>query len=200
MKTVMKNIKKSSKQLFLDSKYETKRMKSFGGSLLKRGHARSARPLSSKDFTHIVLKSDIAKKTDVNDLRMSKKRHQITEIITQNIQNFGVRIHKLAIASNHIHLLISFKSRRKYFDCIRRITGLIARLMLKKERGLACKNQTDQARRQNKLGFWSQRPFTRVVKWGKDYKIIFNYIEKNILEALGFIVYVPRASKYTSMS
>ncbi len=170
-------------------------MKSFGGSLLKRGHARTARPLSSKDFTHIVLKSDIAEKTDANDLRLSKKRNQITEIISQNTHHFGVRIHKLAIASNHIHLLISFKSRRKYFDWIRRITGLIARLMLKKERGLAGSKQAKDIKLKNKLSFWSQRPFTRIVKWGRDFKIVFNYIDKNILKALGFVAYIPHTFK-----
>ncbi len=196
----MKTAKHKSKQLFLDSNLRAQRMNSFGGSLLKRGHARTARPLSSKDFIHIVLKSDIAQKTDVTDLRMSKKQAQIAAIIFKNIQNFGVRIRKLAIASNHIHLLISYKSRRKYFDWIRRITGLIARLMLKKERGLASKNRTDQNSSLKKLDFWSQRPFTRIVKWGNDYKIVLNYIQRNILEALGFIVYVPRALKYRSTS
>lgn len=168
-------------------------MKSFGGSLLKGGHARTARPLSSKDFTHIVLKSNVAQKSVHSDLRMSKKRQLIEAIIKKNTQSFGIRIHKLAIASNHIHLLISFKSRRKYFDWIRRITGLIARLMLQKERGLSAKNSSTLSVSQKKLSFWSQRPFTRVVKWGRDYKIVYNYIEKNILEALGFIPHIPRA-------
>ncbi len=169
-----------------------KRMKSFGGSLLKRGHARTARPLSSKDFTHIVLKSDLAKKTEKSDLRMITKRLQIENIIKTDLKNFGVRIHKLAIASNHIHLLISFKNRRKYFAWIRRITGLIARFMLQKQRGIALNGNQIQKPLKNKLSFWSQRPFTRVVIWGRDYKTVFNYIEKNILEALGFIPYMPR--------
>jgi REP element-mobilizing transposase RayT len=168
------------------------RMKSFGGSLLKCGHARTARPLSSKDFTHIVLKSDLAKKTEKSDLRMIKKRHQVENIIKTDIHNFGIRVHKLAVASNHIHILISFKNRRKYFAWIRRITGLIARLMLQKERGLALEKHQIQKKSKNKLSFWSQRPFTRIVSWGRDYKTVFNYIEKNILQALGFGSYVPR--------
>ena len=67
---------------------QNKRMKSFGGSLLKSGHARVARPLSSKDFTHLVLKSDLANQTE---FRMTKKRKLILEIIKKNVQNFGVR-------------------------------------------------------------------------------------------------------------
>lgn len=172
--------------------------KIFGGSLLKRAHARTQRPLSSKDFTHIVFKSDIAVKNEKADLRMSKKRIQIENIIRKNIKSFGIRIHKLAIASNHIHILISFKSRSKYFHWTRSITGLIARLMLSAERGLAAaKKSTDDSMKMTsneirKINFWSHRPFTRVVLWGRDFKSVYNYVEKNILEAVGFLSYVPR--------
>ncbi len=195
---------KTKKQLdfiFDLTKKQKAHHKIFGGSLLKNGHARMQRPLSSKDFTHIVLKSDIAVKNEKADLRMSKKRTEIENIIRKNIQTFGIRIHKLAIASNHIHLLVSFKSRHKYFHWIRSVTGLIARLMLGAERGLSTVVNADispvniSAHAQNpyrKINFWSQRPFTRIVLWGRDFKNVYNYVEKNLLEAVGFISYIPR--------
>lgn len=192
---------KTEQRLFLDSsklQQHNKRMKSFGGSLLKCGHARTARPLSSKDFTHLVLKSELAHQPEY---RMTKKRKLIEQIIKKNIQNFGVRIHKLAIAGHHIHVLISFKSRRKYFDWVRRITGLIARLMLKKERGLSSENTQSILtieKQLKKLTFWSQRPFTRIIKWGRDFKIVYKYLENNIIQAIGFIPYVPRALNLVS--
>lgn len=155
---------------------------SFGGSLLKNSHAREPRPLSTKNFLHIVLKSDVAKKTEINDLRLTSKRLKVAAIIKGRATDFGVRIHSQAIASNHIHLLISFKSRKKYMQWIRRLTGLIARLMLGAEKG-----------KPSQTSFWSYRPFTRIVYWGRDFRAVSAYIGRNMLEAVGFIDYVPRS-------
>lgn len=160
---------------------------SFGGALLKGANARVPRPLSSKNFLHIVLKSDVAIKTETTDLRLTSKKAKVIEIIKGRAGDFGVRIHSKAIASNHIHLLISFKSRKKYFQWIRRLTGLIARLMLKAEKG-----------NPSKISFWSHRPFTRIVFWGRDFKTMSAYITRNVLEAIGFIDYVPRSYRKLS--
>jgi hypothetical protein len=35
--------------------------------------------------------------------------------------------------------------------------------------------------------FWSQRPFTRIVSWGKDFNSVLSYVKLNSLEALGFL-------------
>ena len=159
----------------------------FGGSLLRNSHAREPRPLSTKNFLHIVLKSDVAKKTETKDLRLTSKKIKVESIIKGRAKDFGVRIHSHAIASNHIHLLISFKSRRQYMHWIRRLTGLIARLMLGAEKG----NPSNTA-------FWSYRPFTRIVYWGRDFRSVAAYIGRNALEAIGFTDYIPRSYSKTS--
>ncbi len=133
----------------------------------------------------MVLKSDIAILSGKEDLRLKTKKSQVMTIIVGKANLFGVKLHKIAVASNHIHLLISFKSRRKYFNWIRRVTGLIARLMLNAERG-----------KHSRKSFWTCRPFTRVVFWGRDYRGVYNYVQKNILEAIGFIEYIPRGYFY----
>lgn len=155
---------------------------SFGGSLLKGANAREPRPISTKNFLHVVLKSEIAKKSETQDLRLTSKRSQVMKILKAKLHDHGIRIHSLAIASNHIHLLISVKSRRKYCQWIRRITGLIARLILNAEKGRA-----------SKMSFWTSRPFTRIVFWGRDYTAVTAYLEKNALEAVGFLAYTPRS-------
>ncbi len=153
----------------------------FGGGLLKRSHASGPRPISSKHYLHVVLKSDVAILTKNEDLRLTKRRAAVKVILENKADSFGVKLHKIAIASNHIHLLISFKSRKKYFNWMRRTTGLIARLMLNAEKG-----------KPSQKSFWTYRPFTRVVFWGKDYRGVYNYVQRNILEAIGFIEYIPR--------
>lgn len=160
---------------------------SFGGGLLKGANAREPRPISTKNYLHIVLKSDIAKKTETSDLRLTPKKMQVLNILKAKLHDYGVRIHSLAIASNHIHLLISVKSRKKYCQWIRRITGLIARLILNAEKGRA-----------SQISFWTSRPFTRIVFWGRDYSAVTTYLERNSLEAVGFIAYTPRNYPYIS--
>lgn len=154
---------------------------SFGGGLLKGANAREPRPISTKNFLHVVLKSDIAKKTETYDLRLTSKRAQVLKILKAKLHDYGIRIHSSAIASNHIHLLITVKSRKKYCQWIRRITGLIARLILDAEKGRA-----------SKMSFWTSRPFTRIVFWGRDLRAVMAYLERNALEAVGFIDYTPR--------
>jgi hypothetical protein len=44
----------------------------------------------------------------------------------------------------------------------------------------------------NKGTFWSFLAFSRVVEWGKAFKLVQIYIEKNVLEASGGIRYTPR--------
>src|SRR5687768_17989457 len=156
----------------------------FGGSLLKKAHARSARPLSSKKALHIVLKSDQAVWTKERDLRLSSKKQVIEKILTDQLTKYGIKLYNFAIAINHIHLLIKFNSRAKYLSWIKRITGLIARKMLLAERGSPSKES-----------FLTHRPFTRIVKWGKDFYGVIKYIEQNILEALGVISYTVREGK-----
>lgn len=177
-------MKKNQQSSFFD-----KQSLSFGGSLLKRAHASGPRPVSSKHYLHVVLKSDVAILTKYEDLRLTKKRGAVDGIIKNKAETFGVRLHKVAIASNHIHLLISFKSRRKYFNWIRRVTGLIARLMLNAEKG-----------KPSQKSFWTYRPFTRVVFWGRDYRGVYGYVQRNILEAIGFIEYIPRGYPFRNHS
>jgi REP element-mobilizing transposase RayT len=161
----------------------------FGGSLLKNSHARSARPLSSKELIHIVLKSDKAVLSDKTDLRLTSRQSEVERIIKDKLISYGIKIYQLAIASNHIHILISFKNRRKYFSWVKKITGLIARKMLKAEKGSPARES-----------FWTYRPFTRVVYWGRDFRSVMSYIKRNILEAIGAIAYTPRSKTSRSRS
>lgn len=44
--------------------------------------------------------------------------------------------------------------------------------------------------------FWQFRPFTRVLYWGNDFKDSCAYLLKNVLEAIGFISYTERKTRY----
>ena len=43
--------------------------------------------------------------------------------------------------------------------------------------------------------FWTERVYSRIVQWGRDYKGVINYILQNELEAKGLIAYKSRKTK-----
>ncbi|MBL7716105.1 MAG: transposase [Bdellovibrionales bacterium] len=158
--------------------FEKLRIKDFGGSAIK-GNAREARPLSTRRPLHLVLRSSLAK-ADRSFLHQ-KHRKTINALIHDAGKKSGVRIYRFANSGNHLHLVILPTSRSAYLRFIRSLTGRIARRVLGAERGRA-------------LGvkFWDALPFTRILEWGRDYRVACSYLRQNVLEALGFIPYRPR--------
>jgi REP element-mobilizing transposase RayT len=143
----------------------------FGGSLLK-GNPKVRRPYNSGAALHVVLRSSRAK----GPLSLHRRYKAIRALICKQADTFGVRLYRVANSGNHIHLLLRPSADRKEFaNFMRAISGLIARLILKAERGA-----------KKGIKFWDARPFSRVVNWGKAFQICVHYVEKNILEALGF--------------
>ncbi|MEO5668483.1 MAG: transposase [Bdellovibrionota bacterium] len=145
---------------------------SFGGSLLKNSHAKKARPLSSKQALHIVLRSDWAR----GERSLLKNERVIQNTILKIGRKNGVRVYRVSNAGNHLHLLVRFTKRRALQNFLRSSCGLIARKMLGAERGSPHQDS-----------FWSQRPFTRIVSWGRDFNSVLAYVKLNTLEALGFL-------------
>ena len=135
----------------------------FGGLLLK-GKRKSKRPVCSKRPMHLVLKANS------NSLRKFKRIIEV--IITGAAKRWGIRIYRIAVAANHIHLVYRVPNRIAYRHFIQWVTGTVA-LKLKIK--------------------WELRPFTRVIEWGQAFKRACKYVEMNVLEALGFIPYQARA-------
>ena len=116
---------------------EFKKQLSFGGSLLKRSHAKDARPLSSKQALHIVLRSDHA----TGSRSMLIKERVIQNTLKKIGTKHGVKIYRVANAGNHLHLLVRFTQRRGLQNFLRGACGIIARKMTGAERGKAVRPQ-----------------------------------------------------------
>lgn len=146
----------------------------FGGSLLK-GNARSRRPIKPGQALHLVLRSSMA----VGRQSFLRNHHvlPIKEIIRKQALHFGVRIYRFANSGNHLHLLVlPARERTQFIGFLRAISGLIARFILKSERGTP-----------NTSGkFWDSRPFSRIVSFGDAFKRCARYLEKNVFEIWGF--------------
>jgi REP element-mobilizing transposase RayT len=145
-----------------NSLFKSKPVLKFGGSLLK-GKRKSVRPICTKRSIHLVLKA--------SEHRLLKNEATIRSVVDPAAKKWGIRIYRFAVASDHVHLLIRVPTRTAYKYFIQRISGAIA-LKLKIK--------------------WELRPFTRVVAWGLGFRRAANYVQMNVLEAIGFIDYQPR--------
>ncbi len=171
----MKRIKQLGFELL-----ETKNVKYFGGSHLKNSNPKEKRPISTKRSMHLVLRSSMAR----HDYSLLKKDQIIRKIVSAQGRAFGVKVYKQANGGNHLHLIVLPRSRQAFQSFIRAISGLIAREVLGAQRG-----------NPQYIKFWDQRPYTRVLEWGKDFRKVSKYLVQNTLEALGFIDYQPRKQK-----
>lgn len=179
--TKVNRLRNNEKQLGF-SLLEDKSIKHFGGVYLNKSHPKVARPLSIKRSMHLVMRSSKA----TGSYSFLKNSRKIFDIIYKQSKLHGVKIYRYANAGNHLHLVILPRSASAYRKFIRAASGLIARLILHKERGAAHQASTAKTK------FWDQRPYTRIVEWGRDFKSVRNYLMQNILEATGFVIYKPR--------
>ncbi len=163
---------------------------SFGGSQHK-SNPKTARPLSTKEAIHVVMRSTRA--TGQRSFLLHAK--SIERILKKQAKACGVNLYDLANAGNHLHMVIRVPSRRLYMRFMRSSSGLIARVVLGKERGRAQGTTNESVSnevpkppefsRTKKIKFWDARPFTRIVAWGKAYKTLKNYLKLNRVETLG---------------
>lgn len=149
-----------------------KELNSFGGSLLL-GKRKVQRPLSTKSAIHLVLKSDLKSVFNPGNRSLEK-------LIQQQSKKFQIKIYQMAINWSHIHMVIKIKSREDYCRFIRALTSLLTMKIYKYRKlagtGLAPKK------------IFTLRPFTRLIKWGQDFKRVMEYQIINQLESYGLIV------------
>ena len=180
-----KTSSRKSQQLLFDQSFKIQ--KEFGGALLKKSHAKKARPISTKHAMHVTLRSSKAK-NEKSFLLNRQRRLQIEAKIHELAKKFGIKIYKLAIVGNHIHLLLRATYRRGFIYFLRAIAGIIARIALGAQRGQLKLADSDK--------FWDQRPWTRLLAWTRDFENVKKYVQQNFNEAMGFTPYKPR--KYAS--
>lgn len=135
------------------------------------------RPISTKAPIHLVLKSKFA--FGPRSMLQRYNVNKIEEIVHKQAKKCGLRIYYFVNVGNHLHLVIKVHDRKGYAKFIRALSGLIARHVLKKERGPTKDQLNDENRVSRKMSFWVARPFTRLIAWGRDYNHVARYMEKN---------------------
>ena len=143
-----------------------------GGST-RKGKAKTRRPLSTRKPLHVTLRSSKA----IGRLSLLRHRKAIVELLKAQAERWGVRIFECSVNSNHIHLGLTGKTRCDLQNFFRTVSGLVARLVT-------------QARRGKPFGkFWDELMWSRIAEWGRGFRTLQQYIQKNVLETAGIIPY-----------
>jgi hypothetical protein len=111
------------------------------------------RPFSRKQAAQVILHSQTRHSFwDLPNYLM------IEEILRAQAKLHGVRLIHRSINRQHLHLLVKARQAKALSNFLRSVSGLIARKILKAEKAAA-----------KGIQFWTGRPFSRLVAWGKDY-------------------------------
>ncbi len=138
---------------------------------------RQARPVLERMSMHVVMRSSIAKG------RYSLLRHQrrLDRLVQKLSERHGVRIYKLANVGNHIHIHLRVTQKINWKGFISGLAGGIARSV-----GFSRERSGVEGMTVGR-GFWDTRPFSRSVGWGRDFRVVTDYLTLNQLEAAGLI-------------
>ncbi|MEQ1876774.1 MAG: transposase [Bdellovibrionia bacterium] len=168
-------------QTYLDPRLKPHRQ-GFGGSLDKKSHAKTARPISTKHAIHLVLRSSKAK--GARSFLYNPHRSNVDRLIRKFCDRYGVKLYMLGFGYNHIHFQIRVTNRFTWKPFIRGLTAAIAMSVTGTAKTRALKEK-----------FWDNRPWTRVMDWGKAYWAANRYMIMNEMESARLIPYQPRNEK-----
>jgi REP element-mobilizing transposase RayT len=157
---------------------------SHGGALRNQRAGRGARPLSTKDPLHLVLKIH-RESLGRGSLRSPQRMKLISQLVQKYSRKFFVKIEQITIQGDHLHLLIRTSRRSFYQHFFRVLAGQISQQFSKQK--LVTDTPADAAAQAR--GLWKHRPFSRVIKGWRSYKIVRDYIQLNEQEASRKIPY-----------
>jgi REP element-mobilizing transposase RayT len=155
----------------------------YGGAL---NYRKVQRPFDSKKLAHVVFKATLG-----HGVWFTKSERSIVRLMKQMAQRYSIKIKSFSVQKDHIHVLLypessahPRKAKENFQNFLRLFSSQMGRKykMIFKKLGI-----------QAPKSIWTYRPFTRLVSWGKkSLNSILKYIEKNTLEALGFVQYSNR--------
>ena len=150
-----------------------------GGSLRNSSLGRSARPLSTKEPIHVVFK--INREAFKSGLRSPKNFALMIFLIKKYSRKFFIKVEQISIQHDHVHMLVRAPRRAGFLHFFRVLSGQFSQRL------------TDTFKKRYKgPKIWKYRPFSRVVKGLRAYRIVRNYIRLNEVEAKKGIYYPAR--------
>jgi len=151
---------------------DTKRK--FGGELLV-GKRKTARPLSTKEPIELVLKS-------AGNNVFSPGDRRIENLFRRQASKYKIKLYRVSLVWNHVHLLIKISDRDDYKAFIRTVTAELVRLI-------------SRIRNVDLTGLFNLRPFTKIISWGREFRNMHEYHDLNEMEAFGLARRKEKAKK-----
>ena len=123
------------------------------------GKRKLSRPFSPSCPLHLILKAKCAV--------FKIYEPEVKEFIEKYALKWDVQVYDVALNWDHGHLLVQAPSRHSFNSFVRNLTSAISRLWGHK-------------------GLFEQRPYTRLIKWGRDFEQVKRYLALNQIEARGY--------------
>lgn len=155
-----------------------------GGVLRNIRKGRRFRPLSTREPIHLVLKAQRSVQRR-GGFRSPQEFLIVQKVIRQYAKRFFVKVEQVAVAGDHIHMLIRLSKRALGQHFFRVVAGQIAQRF--EQADLLVTGTPGKTKKKEKL--WRYRPFTRVVRGWRAYLIVRDYVQLNKKEAEGQIPY-----------
>lgn len=140
------------------------------------------RPFSPRFAIHVTMRSEIA----VGGLSLlePRARQWLESYVPTLAQRLQIALYHWSINSNHLHFVLKAQERKSFQSFLRTVANRTARFVLDAEKG-----------RGKQLRFWANRPYSRLLTWGRELKNVLRYVERNVKEAMGEMRYTSRQDK-----
>lgn len=182
--------------------FRNKNIKAHGGDP-SIGRRRSRRILLLNRPMHVTLRSEFA----YSGRCLLRHQKMINKVISKAAKRFRISIYEKAICGNHLHLLVRGRTRFEIQNFFRVVAGHIAQNILernpiltteKPKRGGALRARKNTCKHpKNQRKFWCALIYSRMLSgWGREFRVVKNYIVQNTLEAMGVIPYQSRKTRY----
>jgi len=150
-----------------------------GGGNSRTTHPRSARPFHPRADLHVVIRSERAR----GPLSMLRRATRVGRAVRSVAARAHVELKDYVNVGNHLHLRLRARSRASLQAFLRALTGLLARILLKRERGVGARANAGVAAPRE--SFWDARPYSRIVDGAGDGRALSHYFHLNRLETSG---------------
>ena len=145
---------------------------------------RRARPFDKSKAMHIVMHTHLKGAFHIRSIRTWLKGY-----VPLLAHKKGIRLYHFAIVSNHLHIVLRAGSKQALSIFLRVLAGVIARRVLRADRG-----------RKAQVKMWLKRPYSRVLSWGREFHNVLYYVHRNLLEASKTLKYEARSGQFSRES
>lgn len=123
------------------------------------------RDFSKSEALHVVLRSR-------HNIFWGKKvRFLVDKLLLAYAKYFGLKIYHRAYVGTHLHLILMPRTKKDLSGFLRVLSGQIA---------VSLKTVGEV--------FWASRPWSKILKWGRNYGTAVKYIALNYLEGINAIL------------